>query len=96
LESSARARIHVPDTYSNLRGRINTLIKSAENLTGEIQAAIVEKAYELLRNVCEVIVEQELLQGVTQRYHPNVMMTRLTQHKFRTSGGGSGRDYAAV
>jgi ABC-type multidrug transport system ATPase subunit len=70
------------DTYSNLRGRINTLIQSAENLTGEVQAAIVEKAYELIRNVCEVIVEQELLQGVTQRYQPNVMMTRLPNINF--------------
>jgi hypothetical protein len=70
------------DTYSNLRGRINTLIQSAERATGETQAALIEKAYELLRNICEVIVEQDLLQGVTQRYQPNVMMTKLPKINF--------------
>jgi len=70
------------DTYSNLRGRINTLIQSAEKATGETQAALIEKAYELIRNICEVIVEQELLQGVTQRYQPNVMMTKLPKINF--------------
>lgn len=70
------------DTFSNLRGRINTLIQSAEKATGETQAALIEKAYELVRNVCEVIVEQELLQGVTQRYQPNVMMTKLPKINF--------------
>jgi recombinational DNA repair ATPase RecF len=70
------------DTFSNLRGRINTLIQSAEKATGETQAALIEKAYKLVRNVCEVIVEQELLQGVTQRYQPNVMMTKLPKINF--------------
>jgi hypothetical protein len=70
------------DTVSNLRGRINTLIQSAEKEMGETQAALIEKAYELIRNICEVIVEQDLLQGVTQRYQPNVMMTKLPQINF--------------
>jgi hypothetical protein len=70
------------DTFSNLRGRINTLVQSAENQAGEVQSALIEKAYELLRNICEVIVEQELLQGVTQRHQPNVMMTRLPNINF--------------
>jgi hypothetical protein len=70
------------DTVSNLRGRINTLIQSAEKASGETQAALIEKAYELIRNICEVIVEQELLQGVTQRYQPNVMMTKLPKINF--------------
>lgn len=70
------------DTVSNLRGRINTLIGSAEKASGETQAALIEKAYELIRNICEVIVEQELLQGVTQRYQPNVMMTKLPKINF--------------
>lgn len=70
------------DTVKDLRGRINTLIQSAEKASGETQAALIEKAYELIRNICEVIVEQELLQGVTQRYQPNVMMTRLPNINF--------------
>ncbi len=70
------------DTVSNLKGRINSLVQAAEKSSGEAQAAVVEKAYELIRNVCEVIVEQELLQGVTRRYQPNVMMTRLPNINF--------------
>lgn len=70
------------DTVANLRGRINALIQSAEKSSGEPQAALIEKAYELIRNICEVIVEQELLQGVTQRYQPHVMMTKLPKINF--------------
>ena len=70
------------DTFANLRARINTLIGSAEKASGETQAALVEKAYELIRNICEVIVEQDLLQGVTQRHQLNVMMTKLPQINF--------------
>jgi recombinational DNA repair ATPase RecF len=70
------------DTVTNLRGRINTLIQSAEKSSGEPQAALIEKAYELIRNICEVIVEQELLQGVTQRYQPMVRMTMLLKINF--------------
>jgi recombinational DNA repair ATPase RecF len=70
------------DTFSSLRGRINNMIQSAEKATGEIQSALIEKAYELMRNICEVIVEEDLLQGVTKRYQPNVMMTRLPNINF--------------
>ncbi len=70
------------DTVSNLKGRINSLVQAAEKSSGEAQAALIEKAYELIRNVCEVIVEQELLQGVTRRYQPNVMMTKLPSINF--------------
>jgi hypothetical protein len=44
--------------------------------------ALIEKCYEYLRSICEVLVEGELLQGVTQRYQPNVMMTKLPNIKF--------------
>lgn len=70
------------DTVSNLRGRINVIIQSAERLSGEPQAALIEKGYELMRNICEVIVEKELLQGVAQRYQPNIMMTQLSNINF--------------
>jgi hypothetical protein len=70
------------DTFTNLRGRINELVQVAEKATGEPQAALIEKAYELIRNICEVIVEQELLQGVTQRYQPMVKMTMLPKINF--------------
>jgi len=70
------------DTVSSLRGRINTLIQAAEKSTGEAQSALIEKSYELIRNICEVIVEKDLLLGVTQRYQPNVMMTKLPDINF--------------
>jgi hypothetical protein len=70
------------DSVKSLRGKINELIQSAEKLTGETQAALIEKAYEYLRNICELIVETELLQGVTRRYEPNVRMTSLPQIRF--------------
>ncbi|MBI4455092.1 MAG: AAA family ATPase [Acidobacteria bacterium] len=59
------------DTVSNLRGRINALIQSAEKASWEVEAALIEKGYDLIWNICEVIVEQELFQGVTQRYQPS-------------------------
>lgn len=67
------------DTVKNLSGRINQLIQSAGSATGEAQTAVVESAYGVIRSWCEVVVEQELLAGVTQRYQPNVAMTKL-QH----------------
>jgi hypothetical protein len=66
------------DTYNSLKGRINTTIQAAQPLAGELRAALIEKGYEYLRSICEVIVEFDLLLGVTQRYQPNVMMTRLS------------------
>jgi hypothetical protein len=44
--------------------------------------ALIEKCYEYLRSICEVLVEVELLQGVTQQYQPNVGMTKLPNIKF--------------
>ena len=70
------------DTMKSLKGRINELIQNAEKSTGEAHAATIEKGYELIRNICEVFVESEVLQGVTQRYQPNVMMTRLPNINF--------------
>ena len=69
------------DTVRTTTGRINELIRAAERATGEAQAALVESAYSHIRGWCEVVVEQELLAGVTQRYRPNVVMTKLSQIK---------------
>jgi len=69
------------DTVNKLTGRINELAKAAGSATGEAQAALVENAYAYIRGWCEVVVEQELLAGVTQRYQPNVAMTKLPQIK---------------
>jgi len=69
------------DTVKQLNGRVNQLLQSAGSVQGEAQTAIVESAYGVIRSWCEVVVEQELLAGVTQRYQPNVAMTKLAQIK---------------
>jgi energy-coupling factor transporter ATP-binding protein EcfA2 len=65
------------DTIAQVTARIKKLIDGAEKQEGEIKAALVEKGYEELRGLCEIIVEHEMLKGVVQRYAPNVMMTKL-------------------
>jgi hypothetical protein len=65
------------DTIAQVSGRVKTMIDAAEKQDGEIRAALVEKGYEELRGLCEIVVEHEMLKGVIQRYAPNVMMTKL-------------------
>jgi hypothetical protein len=69
------------DTVKALSGKVNQLIQTAGSVTGEAQTALVESAYGEIRSWCEVVVEQEMLAGVTQRYQPNVAMTKLPQIK---------------
>jgi hypothetical protein len=57
--------------------RVNSMIEGAGKQEGEIRAALVEKGYEELRALCEIVVEHEMFKGVVQRYAPNVMMTKL-------------------
>ncbi|MBI4965554.1 MAG: AAA family ATPase [Desulfomonile tiedjei] len=65
------------DTPAKLRAKINDIIQSASAESGETQQALIESAYSRLRSWCEAVVEQDLLKGVTKRYQPNVMMTKL-------------------
>jgi len=65
------------DTLSGIRGKINSTIQAAQQQDGEARDALVRVGYGWLRSWCEVFTETELLQGVTQRYQPNVGMTRL-------------------
>jgi energy-coupling factor transporter ATP-binding protein EcfA2 len=65
------------DTIAQVTARVNKMIDGADKQEGEIRAALVEKGYEKLRGLCEIIVEHEILKGVVQRYAPNVMMTKL-------------------
>lgn len=73
------------DTVKATTGQINKLIqeaKTARRTGGDSQTvvnALVERAYSFLRNIIEVIVEQELFCGVAQRYSPHVAMTQLTK-----------------
>jgi hypothetical protein len=65
------------DTIKQVGVRVQKMIEAAAKQEGEIKAALVEKGYEELRGFCEIIVEQEMLKDVSQRYVPNVMMTKL-------------------
>jgi len=65
------------DTIAQVGARVKKMIEGAEKQEGEIKAALVEKGYEELRGFCEIIVEHEMFKGVSQRYAPNVMMTKL-------------------
>jgi hypothetical protein len=67
------------DTVKALTGKINQLIQTAASASSENQEALIAVVYDNIRSWCEVVVEQELLAGVTQRYQPNVAMTKLAQ-----------------
>ncbi len=74
ITASSHPRV---DTIAQVSARVKKMIDGAEKQTGEIRAALVEKGYEELRGLCEIIVEHEMLKGVVQRYAPNIMMTKL-------------------
>ena len=65
------------DTIAQVSARVKKMIDSAEKQEGEVKGALVEKGYEELRGLSEIIVEHEMFKGVVQRYAPNVMMTKL-------------------
>ena len=67
------------DSISDLAKRVNMSIQSAMKEEGEARDALVRTGYGWLRSWCEVFTEQELLQGGTQRYQPNVRMTTLSK-----------------
>ena len=55
------------------------MLQRASEGSGDDREAFIEQAYSWMRSWCEVVVEQEVLQGVTQRYQANVMLTKLPQ-----------------
>lgn len=69
------------DTLATMKKHINETITAARASEGEARASLVRTGYGWLRSWCEVFTETELLQGVTQRYQPNVGMTRLPNIK---------------
>jgi AAA domain-containing protein len=77
------------DTQRQTFGRVNALIQAASSQSGETQQALIEKAYESIRNWCEVVVEQELFKKVTQRYQPHVQMTMLEQINYADLGSAA-------
>jgi energy-coupling factor transporter ATP-binding protein EcfA2 len=69
------------DSLNNLKKNINDTVAAAKTQEGEARAALVRTGYDWIRSWCEVFTELELLQGVTQRYQPNVRMTSLSKIK---------------
>ena len=69
------------DSVSNTAKAVNTVLASAKAADGETRQALIESAYSKIRAWCEIVVEMDLLQGVTQRYQANVMMTKLPDIK---------------
>ena len=65
------------DTLGALKATINKTIDAAHAEEGEARAALVREGYDWIRSWCEVFTETELLQGVSQRYQPNIRMTAL-------------------
>lgn len=69
------------DTLGALKANINKTIEAAQAVEGESRAALVREGYDWIRSWCEVFTETELLQGVSQRYQPNIRMTVLPNIK---------------
>jgi energy-coupling factor transporter ATP-binding protein EcfA2 len=71
------------DSFSKLKTRINSAIEVARKQSGaEEQRQQVELIYDHMRSACEVLVEQELLKKLTERYLPNLKMTVLAKIKY--------------
>ncbi|NWL12130.1 hypothetical protein DM793_12640 [Paenarthrobacter nitroguajacolicus] len=69
------------DSLGSLKTNINKTIQAAKLVEGEARAALVREGYDWVRSWCEVFTETELLQGVSQRYQPNIRMTSLASIK---------------
>ena len=66
------------DTPKSLAGKTNRVIQDARaEADPERQDRLISEAYSLMRSWCEVFVEHELFQGVTQRFRAHVRMTTL-------------------
>jgi hypothetical protein len=65
------------DSVKELASKVNSLIDSASKVTGDSRTALIEQAYAVIRSWCEVVVENEMLQGVTKRYQAQVSITQL-------------------
>jgi len=78
------------DTVRLIKGKINDVLQQARKLTGEAQAALIERGYEHIRAWCEVAVESELLLEVIERYKPHVKMTALPKIKPQALGPAVG------
>jgi hypothetical protein len=70
------------DSLRYLIAKVEQEIQTATGSTGEIRMSAIETGFSYLRNLCEVIAEKELLQGITERYRPNVLVSGLIKLNF--------------
>jgi wobble nucleotide-excising tRNase len=71
------------DSFKNLKTRINSAVQAARGISNaEEQRKAVEVIYDHIRSACEVFVEQELLQKLSERFLPNLKMTVLAKIKY--------------
>lgn len=75
------------DTLKFLKGKINETIQAAQSSEGEARSALVRVGYDWIRSWCEVFAEMEMLEGVSQRYQPNVRMGALPKLKTESLPG---------
>ncbi|AZZ55896.1 AAA family ATPase [Rathayibacter iranicus] len=67
------------DSISELTKKVNLTIEAAKKESGDTREALIRTGYGWLRSWCEVFTEMDLLQGVSQRYRPNIQMTVLSK-----------------
>ena len=69
------------DTVASLKRRINSAVQDATGGTDDDRQHRIDSAYNEIRSWCETVVENVLLNRVTQRHQPNVAMQNLSAIK---------------
>ena len=69
------------DSISDTKSEVERVIAAARDSTGEDREVRIERAYDAIRNWCEMFVEQEVLCSITERYSPHVGVTKLKNLK---------------
>ena len=69
------------DTVASLKRRINSAVQDATGGTDDDRQHRIDSAYSEIRSWCETVVENVLLNRVTQRHQPNVAMQNLSAIK---------------
>jgi hypothetical protein len=72
------------DTFADQRKRLEKLIEAVKKADPAIQEDIIRSGYSVLRGICETVTEQEMFNGVSRRFEPNVSLQRMDKIKFAT------------
>ncbi len=77
------------DSISDTKSEVERVIAAARESIGEDREIRIERAYDAIRNWCEMFVEQEMLCSITERYSPHVGVTKLKNLKISRMKGAS-------